>query len=921
MGDDEGESVQVAVRMRVFNAREKAAKASRVVRMEMMEKGSKTFCMNPDTEEEKDFKYDYSFQTHDPNDPSVGEYFDQDGVFQRLGRPVLGYALEGKNTCLFAYGQTGAGKSFSMLGKVGITELEGIIPRTCKEIFKIMDRECSDLVQIKVDIQVIEIYCEQINDLLLERKDWPQNGFKPHLTAKDGYVVDTTKKPCFNYDHIDVAMNFADKNRTVGSHLLNPESSRAHTIYQINYSKVKKNDAGKVLESIQSKLNLVDLAGSERTDSAGTSGQMLKEGNAINLSLTALGSCIKCLSEDKKPNFRDSKLTLLLQGSMTNGKVIMIAAVSPASICYAETMSTLRFADRIKQVKIKAKANVSVDPVAEIKKEMEAMRQRMQAEIDALRAGIDPSSAGQQEVEELRRKLAERDEVMADLQTQQANLEDDGTQRMQRATAISATWAKAFKGMGMASKKSERETDPHLVNLNEDDRLTETLVYPFKAGVTWVGRTNPDNKPQMEFNGLGMVKDHCKIEHVTTGAHPRVFLECTGTGNTLVNGKRLKAGQRVELRHQNRIWLGNNYSFRFVFPGQEECGEGYETDPDYFMAEGETQGTSSGLNHRISDAIKKVQQANIIAKDLDMPFVCAAKIYKNRFTHEDDVVVNVKLGNPVYAEVHWTWSKFEQRVIYMTHMWSEWQASVAKDGENATIPPPPEGVSDPFADDDEQRIGEVDVWLASLANMIELDVDASILTPFGQTEGKVFVQIFPCDRNGGTGPWTNDDPMDPFVDNPEELLGRDIQFKICISQCVLQVNVEGGQGCRYENVYVRYKINMDDEDEPWSQTPPDPSSTFNPKFNYSKVHTMNVDKDALSRLQKGRIIFQVWGKLCDSAKAVKPKVDMGQKRKETEAKVEEMRLEVEAMRTKLATCKECPQCKYDLTQMLQDAKV
>ena len=176
MAEEEGESVQVAVRMRVFNQREKDANAHRIVRMVTLEKGSKTYATNPDTDEEKEFKYDFSFQTHDPNDENIGVYANQDYVFNVLGRPVLGYALEGKNTCLFAYGQTGAGKSFSMLGKVGIPELEGIIPRTCKEIFMLMDRESSPLVKIAVDIQVVEIYCEMLNDLLLVRDLWPVGG-------------------------------------------------------------------------------------------------------------------------------------------------------------------------------------------------------------------------------------------------------------------------------------------------------------------------------------------------------------------------------------------------------------------------------------------------------------------------------------------------------------------------------------------------------------------------------------------------------------------------------------------------------------------------------------------------------------------------------------------------------------------------
>ena len=453
-GGDDGDSVQVAVRMRVFNGREKSSNARRIVRMENLEKGSKTYIEDPDTGEERDFKYDFSFQSHSDSEPGIGEWATQDTVMTTLGIPVLNAALEGRNVSLFAYGQTGAGKSFSMLGKIGVPELEGIIPRTCKEIFQRMENEAANpLVTQTVDVQVVEIYCEQVNDLLTNRKSWPASGHKPRLTPNAGYVVDTTKKPCNSAPEIFRAMEFADKNRSVGSHALNPESSRAHTIYQINYIKVTKDEGGKVMETVAAHLNLIDLAGSERTDSAGTTGQMLKEGNAINLSLTALGGCIKALSEGKRPGFRDSKLTLLLQSSMTNGKVIMIAALSPASICYAETLSTLKFADRIKQVKIKSSKNVSKDPVAELKKAMEELRQSMQTEIDMLRTehagAIIPGSAEEEAaLRRLEHAMEEQKEMEAtmrqDMERQLRDLESTDVDRDEQSAAIEAEWASAF---------------------------------------------------------------------------------------------------------------------------------------------------------------------------------------------------------------------------------------------------------------------------------------------------------------------------------------------------------------------------------------------------------------------------------------------------------------------------------------------
>eukprot|EP01006_Ploeotia_vitrea_P028536 TRINITY_DN61206_c0_g1_i1.p1 TRINITY_DN61206_c0_g1~~TRINITY_DN61206_c0_g1_i1.p1 ORF type:complete len:931 (+),score=93.40 TRINITY_DN61206_c0_g1_i1:106-2898(+) len=919
-GGDEGDAVQVAVRMRIFNGREKTAQAERIVRMENLQKGSKTFIMDPDTREERAFSYDYSFQSHSETEQGIGAYATQDTVMSTLGIPVLNAALEGRNVSLFAYGQTGAGKSFSMLGKIGVPELEGIIPRSCREIFRRIGAENNPNIFHTVDVQVVEVYCEQVNDLLSDRKQWPANGHKPRLTAKDGYVVDTTKKPCSTSEQIFTAMEFADKNRSVGSHALNPESSRAHTIYQITAAKVTKNDAGKVLETVTAKLNLIDLAGSERTDSAGTTGQMLKEGNAINLSLTALGGCIKSLSEGKRPNFRDSKLTLLLQGSMTNGKVIMIAAVSPASICYAETVSTLKFADRIKQVKIKSSKNVSADPVAELKKAMEEMRAKMQAEIDALRANAtgDGVMSGEDEaaaLAELQNAMAEQLDaerhLTAELQKQIEQLEMTDEARAEEADRIEQNWKSVFKGL--SEQRSADETNPHFVNLNEDSRLSETLVYPFPPGKHWIGRSNKENPPLLEFNGMGISKDHCEVENTGEG---ELFITPNGGSRTLVNGKKISG--RTKIVHQNRVWLGNNYAFRFVFPGFEAQGENLPEDPDYFVAEAETAASTSlalgsnpnsdlptALNHKLAESLKKVQQAMMIATDLDRDVQFAPKIYKNRFTEEDDVVVFVKLSSG--AELLWPWEKFNTRLVEMVKLWQEWQNCEAL-GESLPERAPE---NDPFVDQESQLVGEADVWLQSLANMIDLDADTSILTPFGNIEGKLNVEINPCDKNGNPGPWEEDDDLDPFVDEPSELLDTDIIFQVKINNLKFESQnskMEGG-GCRYENVFVRYKFNMDDYDEKWTVSPEDKSKSLTPTFNFGKKHTVFVTSEILKHITTGRIIFQVWGNVKQSGSSARPTTTRA-------AQISMKRAELEridkALEKRKAIC-DCPHCKKDVT--------
>lgn len=870
MAEEEG-AVQVAVRMRIFNQREKDAGADRVIRMTREEVGSKTFIRNPDTNEEKEFKFDYSFNSH-ANDAAVGPFATQDSVFDDLGRPVLMSALEGRNVCLFAYGQTGAGKSFSMLGKSEPQSMQGIIPRTCREIFKVMDKDKGNpLITSDVAIQVVEIYCEQINDLLADRKTWPPAGFKPKMT-KDGFACDTIMKPCMNYEDIEQAFSFADKNRSVGSHALNPESSRAHTIYQITYQRKSKISAdAKQCETVTTRLNLVDLAGSERMESAGTSGQMLKEGNAINLSLTALGNTIKALSEGKRAQFRESKLTLLLQSSMTNGKVIMIAAVSPASICYDESVSTLRFAERIKLVKIKAKKNVTLDPVAEIKKEMEEMRKRMQEEIDELRktggsggggaGGADPAL-----VEELKRALEEQKEnerqLKADMERRVKEMSEDDTVKAARALKITEQWKTALGGA--TTQKATDVKVPHLLNLNEDPRLAETLIYTIEKAKVAAGRANKESPPDLEFNGMGIVKNHCTFTY--DAAKGEVFIEPGQNARCCING--VPVLERTELKHNYRVWLGNNYAFRFAFPGQESKSDSADAHPDYLMAEseiskhasagGENESAVGGeLGHQLSEALKKVEQANIIAGDLSRDATFAPKIIKNR--GKDTVVVNVTLPQ---GQLVWQWDKFAGRLVDMVKLWQSWQYAVSND-QAFSVPD-----DNPFVDNGYQLVGEAVVWLQSLSNMIDLDTNPSVLSPAGQPEGALHVLIVPLDKNGGEGPWEGDrEHLDPFVDSPEDLKNKDIQFAIRVQKMNFDVDIKKGGLPKYRDVFVSYSVQNVDDDEV-VDTAHDTSGSIEVKFGHTHRFKRFVDDQFMTLLLKGKITFSVYGKLTDQLPAV-----------------------------------------------------
>eukprot|EP00669_Euglena_mutabilis_P006455 TRINITY_DN2068_c0_g1_i2.p1 TRINITY_DN2068_c0_g1~~TRINITY_DN2068_c0_g1_i2.p1 ORF type:complete len:916 (-),score=316.03 TRINITY_DN2068_c0_g1_i2:289-3003(-) len=852
---DEGECIQVAVRVRCYSQREINANATLVVRMEQHDKGSSTYIKDENGNERK-FNYDYSFQSFSQTEPGIGTWADQNVVFETVGRPVMESALEGKNVCLFAYGQTGSGKSYSMLGK---QDDPGIIPRTCDAIFNLIDNNTDPHLTYKVDIQVVEIYCEIINDLLSDRKQWPQHGHKPRFTGTEGYVVDTVRKPCFKYADIQSAFRFADQNRSVGSHALNPESSRAHTIYTINYQRQKRNDDGKVIETITARLNLVDLAGSEKCEVAGTSGDMLKEGNAINLALGALGSCIKSLSEHTKPNFRDSKLTLLLQASMTNGRVVMIAALSPANICHAESVSTLMFADRIKQVKIKASKNVTSDPVAEIKKIMEEERQRLQIEIDTLRKKVvgEAGTSGDA-MDELQQALQAQKEATDSMKEEYARklreLEESEGERAKRLAEING-----MQKIALGGASSEEVKGPHLRNLHEDPRLAETLLYPFKEGTTVIGKADKERPPDLEFNGMGMIRNHATV----TYEGGKVTMTAGPLSLTFINGKPL-AGT-VELRDNMRVWLGNNYAFRFAFPGKEAEGEQFETPPDYAFAEqeisdnasdgvdlGASQSLTAQIGQKLSDALKKVEQANLVALDLGQQMNFEAKIFKNRVSGENDIVIRV---NSKVGTLFWPWDKFNERLVRMSNEWEAWQRCE----ESGTRYVLPEGALNPFIDRDYQLIGECDVWLRSLANMIEHHADPSILSVAGRVEGRARISIMPCDSNGKEGPWDDTEELDPFVDDPSELLDEEVRFRVKIHNAVFDAGDRAY--CRYQNTFVRYNINPSDPASEWVETEKNAECTFNPKYNFKKLHTLTVTPDVLKLLLRGRIIFQVWGKI------------------------------------------------------------
>lgn len=548
------EAVKVAVRVRPFNKRELDRKAKCIIRMQ----GPTTTITNPENDKEHTFTFDYSYWSHDD---SQKRHTQQD-VYNDLGKLVLEGAWAGYNATLFAYGQTGSGKSYSM---VGYGEDKGIIPLACEEIFQRIESNTDENLKYKVEASMIEIYNEQVKDLF-NPSSYKPGGLRVRENPKTGpYVEDLCISPVKTYKDIEHLMEIGTKARTVGATLMNQTSSRAHTLFQIilTQTTIRKEDM-KATDKV-SKITLVDLAGSERAGDTGATGDRLKEGAAINKSLSALGNVISALVKRCKAKtpaakkkifipYRDSTLTWLMKESLGgNAKTIMIAALSPADINYEETLSTLKYADRAKQIKNKAVVNEdpNVTIIKELKAEIERLKKQLEGKsLEAVPGAIvDPEAERKrmEEFERLKEELLESQKIIAQLQ-----MSDEEKEKKYKELA------KNRDAMLADVTVDVETTAPRLTNLHPDPLMNGRLVYILEEGETTIGRRTKEFNPKIKLGAANILPQHCVIER----QGDTVTLKPNEGAATYVNGDQVK--EPVTLRHKDRIILGSNSSFLYL---------------------------------------------------------------------------------------------------------------------------------------------------------------------------------------------------------------------------------------------------------------------------------------------------------------------------------------------------------------------
>ncbi|EPY29352.1 kinesin K39 [Strigomonas culicis] len=400
---------------------------------------------------ESDFQFDNVFWSLEEPDASGAAPASQEDVFQAIGLPLVKHAFDGFNSCLFAYGQTGSGKTYTMMG-ADVNALggegAGVTPRICLEIFHRKGvAEAAGHSRWTVSLGYVEVYNERVSDLIAERRRGAKTTEEVFLEVREhptrGAFIDGQRFVEVN-SLTDVVkyIEVGNAARHTAATKMNERSSRSHAIVMLllREERTMTTKTGETITTagMSSRMNLVDLAGSERVAQSQVEGQQFKEATHINLSLTTLGRVIDMLADMAKkggksqvmvPPYRESKLTFILKDSLGgNSKTFMVAAVSPSEVNYDETLSTLRYASRARD--IVNVAQVNEDPRARRIRELEDQMALMRGDM----SNRDPAY-----VKDLESKLslleAEAQKRAADLQALEKEREQSQVQeRLLRAT-------------------------------------------------------------------------------------------------------------------------------------------------------------------------------------------------------------------------------------------------------------------------------------------------------------------------------------------------------------------------------------------------------------------------------------------------------------------------------------------------------
>ncbi|XP_070357528.1 kinesin-like protein KIF28P [Equus asinus] len=801
-----------------------------------MHSGTTTTIQDPKNPEHvKTFTFDLAYWSHSgfqmdkdgvfiSADPS-GKFAGQRDVFRDLGGGILDSAWQGYNATLLAYGQTGSGKSYSM---IGFGANKGLIPSVCEELFQaIENRERNQ--EYQVTFSMLEIYNEQVRDLLSRTKK--PGGLKVREDQQLGFYVDGLKSvPCENYAQIERLMEQGTRLRTMASTNMNASSSRSHMVITIQFKQVFLDRE----LTKQSSINLVDLAGSERQKSSGSEGDRLREGSRVNLSLTNLGNVISALADAAMGKrvlhvpYRDSVLTKLLQSALGgNSRTTLIAAISPADICYEETLSTLRYAERAKKIRNKAVVNTST------------LMRESRTENNKLLLGCGNSSmAGQPAYLLAEHGLGPHADPMSWAhQLEQARKE----------------WQQQY--VAIARERQMTETLPHLLNVNEDPQLTGVLKYFIQPGSCDAGQATSN---AITLHGLGISEKHASFTNLDGKVTVTPHSKC----KVVVNGVPITTA--TKLQHLDRIILGSNSAYLYIgFPSERGSEDLSRFDYDFFQleraaAEGVSVDKLGAVNSGdgkadpsvlavFQDYIKLmplVAEANQMSEELGKGHKMELKVKNLALSdsrgYDLQKEVMVKVTNQRTHEV-WIWSKakFINRKFLMEELYQRFL-----DGEDSHVAQE----DDPFWDPLEViHLGSAHIWLQSLAYCMKFEEQVEFLNCDGLEEAVLHIHISPCSPTGQAC------GEEDVVIDPLELLGKRMDFQIRIVRCLgakwLKEDAERG-------VQIGYRI----YDLPNTLYTKPVWKTVNPQIEETVQFTaLNASQEFLNYLQTNALVVDLWG--------------------------------------------------------------
>uniref|UniRef100_A0A3Q2PWP1 Kinesin-like protein KIF28P n=1 Tax=Fundulus heteroclitus TaxID=8078 RepID=A0A3Q2PWP1_FUNHE len=645
-------------------------------------------------------------------------------------------------------------------------------------------------------------------------------------------------------------MEQGTRTRTTAATHMNANSSRSHMLIILQLKQIFSK------ESItkQSNINLVDLAGSERQRSSGSEADRLKEGTAINLSLTTLGNVISALADvavGKKAvhiPYRDSVLTKLLQSALGgNSRTVMIATLSPADICYEESLSTLRYAERAKRIQNKAVVNES--PTERLVKELKAENTRLMQKLSRM---DQEGRRASDESKELRQLLTQNELQIRAIQTL-------WEQHLQEALK---DWEQQYASI--TQERRMMQMYPYILNINEDAQLSGVVKLFIQEGEWGIGLC--DSSPgSIPIKGLGIQERHAVFKN----EQRRVTLAPLTGSKVIVNGNTVY--ETTELQHLDRLILGSNCTYLFIGYPSERGGDDWSRyDYDYFQselaaAEGIHLGESSTGSDQTDpsllavfyDYIKLmplVAEANQMSQELNKGVEFKLEIKNLALSDsrghdlQKDIVVRVTSAG---SKQVWMWSKakFVNRKFLMEEVYQLFKAEQLEDKRVEDLPAvvlPRD--KDPFWDPVEPLLlGTAHLWLQSLAFRIPLEEQLEVLGSEGTEEAILQAELLPCTSTGL--PLGEDD----ILIDPSEALGRRLDFQLVLDQCC---GVRWIREARNRGIQIGFRVF--DCSEPlytpavWHNINP----LLDHRVQFTSIHT---SQRLLDYLQSSAVVLELWG--------------------------------------------------------------